>query len=271
VLDELIAAHAADFTPNDQRIAAHLRCHPHDAALESADQLATAAGVSKAAVVRFGARLGLGGFAGLRHLVQDELRRRLDAPKATGGHLLDRWQQAVIADIDRSIGETGAETIDRAAAILDSGEGWIHIFGQRTSAAVADYAYFLLNPILPNVVRVEAGESALADHLLDVGPEDRLLAFTFRRYAKLTTEVAHYFADAGASVVVVTDSRGAPAAERATEVLICADESPAPFPTAVPGVFLLEVLVAALVERNPARADRRRGDAERVWGRFGTY
>ncbi len=80
-----------------------------------------------------------------------------------------------------------------------------------------------------------------------------------------------YFADAGAPVVVVTDSRTAPAAARATEVLVCSDDTPGPFPTAVPGVFLLEVLANALVARNPERAERRRGDAERVWGRFGTY
>ena len=177
----------------------------------------------------------------------------------------------MIDDLERSLAETGAETIDRAAAILDTGEGWLHVFGQRASAAVAEYAYFLLNPIIPNVLRVEAGESALADHLLDIGPEDRLLAVTFRRYAKVTTEVVDYFADAGAPVVVVTDSRTAPAAARATEVLVCSDDTPGPFPTAVPGVFLLEVLANALVARNPERAERRRGDAERVWGRFGTY
>jgi len=55
------------------------------------------------------------------------------------------------------------------------------------------------------------------------------------------------------------------------KLLVCSDDAPGPFPTAVPGVFLLEVLANALVDRNPERAARRRGDAERVWGRFGTY
>ena len=73
-------------------------------------------------------------------------------------------------------------------------------------------------------------------------------------------------------MVVVADWRTAPAAARATEVLVCSDDTPGPLPTAVPGVFLLEVLANALVARNPERAERGRGDAPSVSrGRFGTY
>ncbi len=270
-LSELIARHSDDFSPNDRRIADYVLIDTEAVAFASADEVATAIGVSKAAVVRFGARLGVGGFSGLQQIAVAGLRRRLRDTEAAADSGPQGWLRAVVANLERSLTGTGEEAIARAAAILDSGEGWLHVFGQRASAAVAEYAYFLLNPIVPNVVRVEAGESALADHLLDIGPEDRLLAITFRRYAKLTTEVVEYFADAGAPVVLLTDSAAAPAAARATEVLISADETPGPFPTTVPGVFLLEVLAGALVARNPTRAERRRVDAERVWGRFGTY
>jgi DNA-binding MurR/RpiR family transcriptional regulator len=275
-LAALIALRGATFSPNDRRIAEHLLRSPAEASFESADTLARKIGVSKAAVVRFGVRLGLGGFAGLQEALATEVRRRLatagsSAPAVAADDVLARRYAAVETDLRASVEATGADVIARAAAVLETGEGWIHVFGQRASAAIAEYAYFLLNPLLPNVIRVEAGESAIADHLMDIGPEDRLLAFTFRRYAKLTTEVVSFFADAGAPVVLVTDSASAPAAARATETIVCANDAPQPFPTAVTGIFLLEVLVAAVVERNPATAARRLGDAQRVWGRFGTY
>jgi DNA-binding MurR/RpiR family transcriptional regulator len=271
-----IAARRATFSPNDRRIADHLLRDPAEATFDSADELAQKIGVSKAAVVRFGGRLGLGGFAGLQAALEVEVRRRLTpeaavGPRAGSGHVLARRHAAVTADLDAAVEATDAETIDRAARILEAGEGWIHVFGQRTSAALAEYAYFLLNPLLPNVVQVEAGESAIADHLMDIGPEDRLLAFTFRRYAKLTTEVVSFFADAGAATVLLTDSPSAPAAARATETLVCPNDAGRPFPTAVTGMFMLEVLVGAIVERNPQTTARRMGDAQRVWGRFGTY
>ena len=274
-----IRSRLPDLSPNDRLIADHLLRDPAAASYASAEALARAVGVSKAAVVRLGVRLGFGGYAGLQEALAADVQRRLasgappepepePAPAPRAEHPLARWHDAVRADLDASIEATGAATIDRAAAILESGEGWIHVFGQRASAGLAEYAYFLLNPLLPNVVRVD---SAIADHLLDIGPEDRLLAITFRRYAQLTTDVVSFFADAGAPVVLLTDSTSAPAAARATETLVCADETPAPFFTVTTGVFMLEVLAATLLERNPQTAGRRLGDAERAWRRFGTY
>jgi DNA-binding MurR/RpiR family transcriptional regulator len=263
-----------DLSPNDRLVAEAVLRDPTAVAFLSADQLAAQAGVSKAAVVRFGARLGYGGFAGLQEALQGGIKERLEAVEeapAPRGTLVERWLSAVEADLRSVAGTTTPATLEQAAAVLETGEGWIHVFGQRASAAVAEYAYFLLNPMLPNVVRVEAGESALADRLIGIGPEDRLLAFTFRRYAKVTTEVAAFFQEAGAPVVLVTDSPTAPAARYATEVLVCADDSPAPFPTAVTGIFLVELLAATLLERNPSSIGRRLDDAERIWGRFGTY
>ena len=80
-LAAIIAQHDGDFSPNDRRIAEHVLAHLDDVAFASADDLAAAIGVSKAAVVRFGARLGLGGFGGLQEAAADGVRRRLDPPE----------------------------------------------------------------------------------------------------------------------------------------------------------------------------------------------
>ncbi len=278
----LIASRLDDLSPNDRLIAEFLLADPAQASFESAESLARKVGVSKAAVVRFGARLGLGGFGGLRDALVDAARAQLDgdraeaapgAPAQEGAETLaERLRVAATADLARAVEATGAAAIDRAASILDSGEGWIHVFGQRKSATLAEYAYFLLNPMLPNVARVESGESALADHLLDIGPEDRLVAFTFQRYAKLTSEVLDYFHERGAPVVLVTDSAAAPGAASAEVLLLCpSGEEARRVPTAISAVFMIELLALTLLERNPQTAGRRLDDAERVWGRFGTY
>lgn len=261
-------------TPNDRIIAEAILADPTAAALGSADALADRAGVSKAAVVRFGARMGYGGFRGLQAALREDVRARVDdgtGSTSAGDGLVARWFDGVTRDLATVAADVSPAALHRAAALLETGEGWIHVFGQRTSAAVSEYAYFLLNPMLPNVIQVQAGESALADRLLDIGPEDRLIAVTFKRYAKVTGEVVSFFAEAGAPVVLITDSPNAPAARHATETLVCADASPGPFPTIATGIFLVEVLAATLYERNPEAIQRRLDEAERIWSRFGTY
>ena len=67
-----------ELSPNDQRVADAVLRDPTGVAFMSADALATAAGVSKAAVVRFGARLGYGGYTGLQEALRGDIRGRLN-------------------------------------------------------------------------------------------------------------------------------------------------------------------------------------------------
>ena len=109
-----------------------------------------------------------------------------------------------------------------AVALLGKGTGKIGIFGHRKSAALAEYAYYLLNPLLSNTWPIAAGEPGIADQLIDLEPRDRLIAFTFRRYARITAQVVQSFHEAGAPVVLITDDQLAPAADLATHLLVCA-------------------------------------------------
>lgn len=113
-----------DLSPNDRLVAEAVLRDPTGVAFHSADQLAGQAGVSKAAVVRFGARLGYGGFAGLQEALQGGVRERLeavdDAP-APLGSLVDRWLTAVEADLRAVAGTTTPATLEQAAALLETG------------------------------------------------------------------------------------------------------------------------------------------------------
>jgi DNA-binding MurR/RpiR family transcriptional regulator len=119
-----------------------------------------------------------------------------------------------------------------------------------------------------NVQPVQLGTTMLADALLDVKRDDRLVAFAFRRHARVTEEVVGSFAEAGASIVVVTDEPSIPPVSAAGHVLLCDSRSPGPFASAVGGLFAVEALAAAVSERVGKRGDLRRHEAEELWGRF---
>jgi DNA-binding MurR/RpiR family transcriptional regulator len=268
-----IRAHLDSLSPNDLRIAHHVLDHPSQAPFETADSLASKAGVSKAAVVRFAVRVGYDGFIQLHEALRDEAIMRLSAPQqhTDGGDVVDAVAGRAQSDLAAMRLGLDRHQFAASVALLSRGSGKIGIFGHRKSAALAEYAYYLLNPLLPNTWPIAAGEPGIADHLIDLEPRDRLIAFTFRRYAKVTAEVLRSFNEAGAQSVLITDDALAPAAGQATHVLVCAPASKGEFDTAAPGIVLVEALAAAIAARVRGRSDERRDLAERLWKQFGTY
>jgi DNA-binding MurR/RpiR family transcriptional regulator len=267
-----IRDHLDDLSANDRKLARQLLDHYADAPFETAESLAAKTGVSKAAVVRFAVRLGFGGYSELHQALRDEAVARLSAPagdEATGD-VVDVVAEQARADLAHARVMVDRDAFAAAVALLVRGSGKIGIFGHRKSAALAEYAYYLLNPLLSNVWPIAAGEPGIADQLIDLEPGDRLIAFTFRRYARVTAQVISSFHDAGAPVVLVTDDPMAPAADLATHLLVCAPAQPGEFDTAAPGVVLIEALAAAIAARSRTGA-KRRDLAERLWKQFGTY
>ena len=224
-------------SPNDLRIAHRLLDHPAEAPFETAESLAAASGVSKAAVVRFSVRVGFSGFAELHDALRAEAVARLSLPPQQdgSGDVVDAV--AARAGSDLTAMRTGVDRAQfhAAVALLGKGTGKIGIFGHRKSAALAEYAYYLLNPLLSNTWPIAAGEPGIADQLIDLEPRDRLIAFTFRRYARITAQVVQSFHEAGAPVVLITDDQLAPAADLATHLLVCAPAEAGEFDTAAPG------------------------------------
>ncbi len=268
-----ILAHLDELSPNDRRIARSLLDNYAEAAFETAESLAARAGVSKAAVVRFSNRVGFAGFSELHDALRAEAVARL-APRSEGGEddgVIGRFVDRATADLAATRRSVDRAEFDAAVSLLCKGHGKIGIFGHRKSVALAEYAYYLLNPLLSNVWPIAAGEPGIADQLIDLEPRDRLLAFTFRRYAKVTTDVVRYFHDAGAPTILITDDVLAPAAGLATHVLVCSRAESTGFQTAATGLVLLEALAAEIAVRKGPSSDRRLDAAEQLWRTFGTY
>jgi DNA-binding MurR/RpiR family transcriptional regulator len=263
-----------ELSPNDRRIARQLLADDIDAAFETAESLAAKAGVSKAAVVRFATRVGFGGFSDLHEALRleavERLRQGRDEPAGDGG-VLERWVQRARADLSTTLASIDQAEFRAAVRLLCKGNGKLGIFGYRKSAALAEYAYYLLNPLLANVWPIAAGEPGIADHLIDLEPRDRLVAFTFKRYAKVTADVVRYFHDAGAPSIVITDDLMSPAAALATHVLVCRPAETGGFETAAGGMVVLEALAAEVALRKRRSTGRRLDAAEQLWKQFGTY
>jgi DNA-binding MurR/RpiR family transcriptional regulator len=269
-----IRSRLGELSPNDRRIARQILDNDIEAPFETAESLAAKAGVSKAAVVRFASRVGFAGFTELHAALRAEAVERLRqgrAEPAPGAGALDRFVDRARAGLTATRASVDDEEFRKAVALLARGGGKLGIFGHRKSVALAEYAYYLLNPLLANVWPIAAGEPGIADHLIDLEPRDRLLAFTFKRYARLTTDVVRAFRAAGAPIVLVTDDVMAPAASLATHVLVCRPADGGGYETSAGGMVVLEALAAEIAVRKERSSGRRRDAAEQLWKQFGTY
>ena len=271
----LIRARLPELSPNDRRIAAWLLEHEAEAPFQTAESLARAAGVSKAAVVRFGSRLGFGGYAGLSEAMEGAASQRLSRQGGAGraaphGHLLDRWLSACLGDLEATRSAISDELIDSVATQLLGGDGRTYVFGQRKSASLAEYAFFLLSPLVPNVQLIASGTASLADLLLDVHAGDRLLVVTFRPYARMAGEVIEFFRQAGGTIVLISDDALGPnAPARRPRAGLRASTARGRSRAPSSGLFVVEAVAAAVAER--VSDEGRQALPRALWGRFGTY
>jgi DNA-binding MurR/RpiR family transcriptional regulator len=242
-LDVRVADARGRLSGNDERILAFLRDHLDELAFHTAESLAQGTGVSAAAVVRFARRLGFASFRELRDRARQELHSSAGAEApAARADAATTLARKVRRDIDslellpRTL-ETALSTA--AEAIATARTTWF--LANRETYGIAVYAQRLMHQVRADVRLVDP---SFADALRSIGPEDALVACSFRPYARQTLELIAHARDAGTRRVIVTDGRGHDFLDAADVVLAVPVESPTLLLSFTPAVCVIEALVA---------------------------
>jgi DNA-binding MurR/RpiR family transcriptional regulator len=242
-LDVRVAGARGGLSGNDERILAFLHEHLGELAFHTAESLAQGAGVSAAAVVRFSRRLGFASFRDLRDRARDELQA-----DRGDGHAASSGASTLGHKIDRDIAslQVLSQLLDgpldaAAAAIAGARTTWF--LANRETYGLAVYAQRLLHQVRDDVRLVDP---SFADPLRSLGPEDAVVACTFRPYARLTLELMRYARERKARIVVVTDGLAHDFVEPADVVLPVPVESPTLLLSFTPAVCVLETLAASV-------------------------
>src|SRR5690625_2378213 len=190
MLDRLHAA-AADLTPAERQLAAHLRRHYPVAGRASTARLAKAAGVSSPTVLRMAQKLSFRGYPEFQAALREELAEQLVSPLAkherwSGAapqeHVLNRFAEAIVGNLQATLGHLDPEEFDRAAALLADSNRRVLMVGGRITHALADYLCIHLSLIRPAVHLIEDAAINWPPAILDLRPGDVLVAFDIRRY-----------------------------------------------------------------------------------------
>ena len=262
---------SSNLTPTERRIAEAVLAEPTLLAFGTVSDLADQVGTSRPSIVRFAAKLGFEGYTQLQEHVRHDLSNHLSRPSE---RIRSRSQEVVPArvalnDAMSSLFDAleGERLQDMADPIARAERVWI--LSGETSQAGAHTLHSGLSMVRPGVRSLK--EHSFGTDLSDAGPQDTAVVCDFHRYRREVVVAARALADAGATIVAVTDSPFSPLAELANTW--CQIDVPAvgPFDSSVPVVTLCELLVAQVASQLCDDATDRIDRIEELWEKTETF
>jgi DNA-binding MurR/RpiR family transcriptional regulator len=230
VMDELRRRYDR-LTQSQKRIAEYIVEHPQAVAFSTVDQMAGELEVNPSTIVRFTYRLGLNGFPDLqermRELVRGQLSRTGDPINegqaaghlegtSFGASLSHDWQ-----NLHRTIAGLDADAFNRAINLLVRSRR-VYVVAGFTTFPVAHYFALVLDRLRTDVSLLASNDAFATPRLVEIKPEDCVLAVTFPRYARGTHRVAMWAKENKAKVIAITDSPISALGQVADVVLLAA-------------------------------------------------
>jgi DNA-binding MurR/RpiR family transcriptional regulator len=262
---DLIAAVSSELTPTERRIAEAVLAEPTLLAFGTVSDLADRVGTSRPSIVRFANKLGFQGYTPLQQHVRSDLSQQLSRPRDRIRRD-DKTAPPVRDVIDSGISSVLDAFEDGRVAELATPVAWaekVWILSGETSQAGAHALHSGLSMVRPRVRALE--EHSFGTDLSDAGPQDVAVVIDFSRYRRQVVTAARVFANAGVSIVAITDSPLSPLVELADTW--CQIEVPAigPFDSSAPAVAICELLVARVAQELKDDAKNRIDRIEALW------
>jgi DNA-binding MurR/RpiR family transcriptional regulator len=270
---ERMRLHAGRFTRAEERLVTALLANYPVAGLSSITELATSAGVSTPTVLRLAKKLGFTGFPSFQSALKDEVSAQLQNPiskhdrwslEAPEEHILNRFAAAALDNLRSSLKLLDHREFDRIADLLANQRRAIHIIGGRITRTLAEYLFTHLHMVRPGVSLMPGTPALWPQYLLNMGQEDVLVVFDVRRYDPHILELARLAKSRGAAIVLFTDQWMSPISALAGHSLHLRIEAPSSWDSNIVPLFLIESLIAAIVNFHWPETQRRIKELEKL-------
>lgn len=275
-VEEQMRAALPDLTRAERQLATHILKNYPVAALGSITALAKASEVSTPTVVRLCQKLGYKGYPDYQSALRGEVEAMLVSPLAkhdrwAGGapdtHILNRFADAVVGNLQATLGQIDHAEFDAAAALLADPRRAVYVIGGRITHAQADYFVTLMKVIRREVMLLSGLSNTWPPALLDMKAGDVLVVFDIRRYENSVLQLVELAVEQGAEVVLITDRWVSPAAQHARHTLSAYIEAPSAWDSMVSITVLVETLLAAVQTLSWAETEARLKRLESLYDR----
>ena len=257
ILDE-ISRRLFHLPPELQKVASHILENPNEVGVDSARGLARAAGVKPNSVVRFARELGFDGHDHLRRVFQDEIRQgptvfhdrarwlqERTEESGTEGLFADMASSAIV-NVENSFAGTSATAMQAAACAICSARS-TYILGVGINHTIASNFAYLADMAVGNVIAVPRGGNLAIDDVARAGPQDVLIAMTFKPYRVEVVDAVEFARARNVTVIGISDSPASPIVVGSDHSFVVHSDSPQFFTSTFSTLALLESLMGFVV------------------------
>ena len=267
------------FSKGQKRIARYITDSYDKAAFMTASRLGKMVGVSESTVVRFAVELGFDGYPEMQKAMQEMVMNRLTSvqrievanDRIGNQDILGKVLQADAEKI-RQTAETISHDDFKTAVDAILRANHIYILGVRSAAPLANFAGYYMNYMFENVrVVTVSGAGEMFENLVNVKPDDVVIAFSFPRYSSATLKAVQYCRQIGATVIGITNSHLSPLAENSDYVLIAKSDMVSLVDSLVAPLSVVNALLVSLASAREQEVQKSLGTLERVWEEYNIY
>ena len=211
---------------SQQKVATFILKNLQFVGVHSATNVGEKAGVSETTVIRFCYAIGLSGYAQLQRevtmfLFNEGNNSSLQNYLQSKQQLFENprfYEKTMEKDAERILNV--AKSIDEEdfnhASMLLHTKKKIFIIGYGSSNLAAQWLYFTLNLLRPNVVLMKLETNEMIRSLQEIDEESVVIILSFHRYFKEPIQIASEIQDKKCKIIAITDSRVAPITKYST-------------------------------------------------------
>lgn len=250
-----------------QVIARYALDNPDAMALATVAEVARDAAVPPSAVIRFANALGFAGFLPMQRVYRDRLvarsssyRERIELLRASASDPDDAVRPLIdsaIGDLDRLREHLDRRALKSAAALVLAART-VYVLAQRRAHPIANYLVYALAQLEIRAHLLDNAGGMLRSQAALVGPDDLLIAASFRNYTPDVIDIAADCRRRNVPVVAFTDTAVSPLAASARVRFDLGDNLAQPFRSLVGPMTAAQALVIAV---GYALAESRNGGA----------
>jgi DNA-binding MurR/RpiR family transcriptional regulator len=256
-ISERIQSVLGSLTTQERRAALYLRDHYPVAGLEPLARFAQASGVSSQSVLRLAGKLGFAGYRELQEHLRSEISQERSSPlgrwvsreiQPAEEDWLSGFGQHVADNVKAAFSLIVREDFEAAAQALADRKRPALAIGGRFTQTLSRYLVRHLEIVRGNVEEVGSISATWPDRLIDVDRRSVVIAYDIRRYAPDVVRFCEIAAQQGATVILFTDSRAAPASRHASLTFVAPTESAGAWDSLSAMFALTEAMIARVTE-----------------------